>query len=579
MILLPNITIDRNTLSIQEPFTLNGSLITDIDIYGSMSPFEDIRGSTIIKNEQGFCIELRLNELNYFFCSEMRNFYIDHGWYACVEGRRDITDWRGYNFDTYINEIKQQCNKIQDARWGYGYSYSNNNYINVLKYDLRRQGREIINNFRGFRDRIINNPFLLNNNINYVTIESVTRSTQKKYIHDYNYKPEYIYHYMPGEDKNTTLLLGAEIEVAGNEKEPNREDVVKKCIQIINDSEDDAENLIYSTSDSTVQIELDTMPCSLEFHKNKMNYKELFKYLDELGYKGHDCDKAGLHIHANRSYLGKSELIQQLTISKILYIIEKFNDEICVIARRNNSYSQFAGNKKNETSVIELYSKYKDKGKHVALNLKHKDSIEFRCFKSTLKYETFILTLEFVKDIIDFAKYINIEEIETMKWQDLMDTFSDELKKYYNTRLEKENKKKNENKNVQINNNSLYIGTEQYSGVYLDLNLNTIENTIRRQFESNIIQPLILNSIGSSIGRHEVQLVSSTKSEEEKLKDKIKTLKKKIKYSNNFIEKKNLEKELNKIQKELKKKIKRFKLIKNRNNTNTSSTDFNCVDF
>lgn len=37
----------------------------------------------------------------------------------------------------------------------------------------------------------------------------------------------------------------------------------------------------------------------------------------------------GLHIHANRSYLGKSRISQELVISKILYILEKFNDEIC----------------------------------------------------------------------------------------------------------------------------------------------------------------------------------------------------------------------------------------------------------
>ena len=35
-------------------------------------------------------------------------------------------------------------------------------------------------------------------------------------------------------------------------------------------------------SDSTVQIEFDTMPCSLEFHKNKMNYREMFEYLEEI---------------------------------------------------------------------------------------------------------------------------------------------------------------------------------------------------------------------------------------------------------------------------------------------------------
>lgn len=271
-------------------------------------------------------------------------------------------------------------------------------------------------------------------------INNIISNKTKTYIHQFNYIPKYIKHFMPGESEDTTLLLGVEIEVGGNNNissDNDKNSTVKKCIQIMNGSDSDEENLIYSTHDSTVQIEFDTMPCSLEFHKNKMNYREMFEYLDKEGYKGHDCETAGLHIHANRSYLGKSRISQELVISKILYILEKFNDEICVIARRDNDYSEFAGEKQNEDSIVELYGKYKDKGKRAALNLQHKDTIEFRMFKSTLKYETFILTLEFVKDIIDYAKSVDIEEIELAKWSDLMNCFSSELRKYYEFRYQK----------------------------------------------------------------------------------------------------------------------------------------------
>lgn len=277
-----------------------------------------------------------------------------------------------------------------------------------------------------------------NSEWNMEFLDSLNHS--KTYIHQFNYVPKYIKHFMPGESEDTTLLLGAEIEVGGNNNissDNNKNSTVKKCIQIMNGSDSDEENLIYSTHDSTVQIEFDTMPCSLEFHKNKMNYREMFEYLDKEGYKGHDCETAGLHIHANRSYLGKSRISQELVISKILYILEKFNDEICVIARRDNEYSEFVGSKKEENSLVELYGKYKDHGKRAALNLQHKDTIEFRMFRSTLKYETFILTLEFVKDIIDYAKSVDIEEIELAKWSDLMSCFSTELREYYEFRYQK----------------------------------------------------------------------------------------------------------------------------------------------
>lgn len=298
-----------------------------------------------------------------------------------------------------------------------------------------------INNINNF-NRFIDNVRASSNSYEFERgyFRSFVSSRSKTYIHQFNYIPKYIKHFMPGESEDTTLLLGVEIEVGGNNNissDNDKNSTVKKCIQIMNGSDSDEENLIYSTHDSTVQIEFDTMPCSLEFHKNKMNYREMFEYLDKEGYKGHDCETAGLHIHANRSYLGKSRISQELVISKILYILEKFNNEICVIARRDNDYSEFAGEKQNEDSIVELYGKYKDKGKRAALNLQHKDTIEFRMFKSTLKYETFILTLEFVKDIIDYAKSVDIEEIELAKWSDLMNCFSSELRKYYEFRYQK----------------------------------------------------------------------------------------------------------------------------------------------
>lgn len=299
-----------------------------------------------------------------------------------------------------------------------------------------------INNF----NRLIDNVRASSNSCEFERgyFRSFVSSRSKTYIHQFNYVPKYIKHFMPGESEDTTLLLGAEIEVGGNNNissDNDKNSTVKKCIQIMNGSDSDEENLIYSTHDSTVQIEFDTMPCSLEFHKNKMNYREMFEYLNKEGYKGHDCKTAGLHIHANRNYLGKSRISQELVISKILYILEKFNDEICVIARRDNEYSEFVGSKKEENSLVELYGKYKDHGKRAALNLQHKDTIEFRMFRSTLKYETFILTLEFVKNIIDYAKSASIEEIELIKWADLMKLFSPALRNYYTERYNKQYKK------------------------------------------------------------------------------------------------------------------------------------------
>ena len=492
MRLIPDFNFIGQSVSLQDPFTINNDLIIRASITGTLNENSRIHIETF-GNQVYIFDYFAFNRAIMFVAAEIRGFrYIDE------RGREyiNVID----NSSIYIEEIGRQIRR-----------YNNRNEISNDMLRLNNQGRCL--NLSISDENILsttfecdrNDPQTLNATTGYTTSNGninlgritlnpnsitfhINSESSNNYIHGYDYKPEYKHHIL--ETESFPLLLGAEIEVAGNTDEKiSRSDVVKKCIQIMNRSDSDKEDLIYSTHDSTVQIELDIMPCSLEYHKT-MNYKEMFKYLDELGYKGHDCNSAGLHIHADRKYLGKTPLKQQLVISKILYILEKFNDEICIIARRNNSYSQFIGNGKNENSVVELYGKYKDKGKYVALNLNHPETIEFRCFKSTLKYETFILTLEFVKDIIDYAKAINIEEIELIQWSDLMDTFSDELKEYYNERLKKEKAK-----------NALYSDSD---------------------------------------------LIKQKKKE-------IKSLKKKIKNCDNYMERKNLNKELVEAQKELKK--------------------------
>lgn len=467
MKLLPDIEIDRHTISLQDPFVVDNYLVTNIRCICTDNSFEDC----IIFECNDYAVKFNMHELaekakialsNYtdidtaivsycddsgrhrFDCRIIYNLNLFYNWF-CSRLNTDVYEISRklvsqHRLNSLSNDniyFNVECNRCELI--GYRKVYTNGNIV-----------AEEISNVRDV-DRILG---LVSASSSYANdffrcytstaLHTMNNCNKKTYIHEYNYTPEYIKHFMDHENKRTTLLLGAEIEVGGNKPEVdsnNKQSVVKRCIQIMNGSESDKEDLIYSTHDGTVQIELDTMPCSLEYHKNKMNYKEMFKYLDEQGYKGHDCNTAGLHIHANRDYLGKTKMQQDLVISKILYIIEKFNDNICVIGRRNTDYSQFVGDRCKEDTVLNLLAKYDNTGKKAALNLQHKDTIEFRMFKSTLKYETFLLTLEFVKDIIDFAKSINIEEIEKMTWNDLMKTFSKDLQQYYVDRYNKMLKK------------------------------------------------------------------------------------------------------------------------------------------
>lgn len=383
MKLLPDIEIDGHTISLQDPFVLDNYLVTNITNNGpdnyiifecndyairfniyelsekariALSNYTDTDTITVL-----YCDDSGLNSFNYQILYDSDLFY--HWFYdrlstsAYEVSRRLVSQHRLYS--------------LSNANGYFSVDYNAYKLIGYRKVDTNGNVEETLN--VGDSDRLIesvHNDFVRYYSASVLRNAMINNCNKKDYIHEYNYIPEYIKHFMDGENKRTTLLLGAEIEVGGNNPEIDlnkKESVVKKCIQIMNGSESDKEDLIYSTHDGTVQIELDTMPCSLEYHKSKMNYKEMFKYLDEQGYKGHDCNTAGLHIHANRDYLGKTKLQQELVISKILYIIEKFNDNICIIARRNNDYSKFVGDRAKEDTALILFDKYKREGKKLLL--------------------------------------------------------------------------------------------------------------------------------------------------------------------------------------------------------------------
>ena len=50
------------------------------------------------------------------------------------------------------------------------------------------------------------------------------------------------------------------------------------------------------------------------------------------------------------------------------------------------------------------------------MNLQNQDTIEFRIFRGSLKYNTLIATLQLVDRICDVALYLSDEELKSMSW-------------------------------------------------------------------------------------------------------------------------------------------------------------------
>ena len=72
---------------------------------------------------------------------------------------------------------------------------------------------------------------------------------------------------------------------------------------------------------------------------------------------------------------------------------------------------------------------------YVAVNLNNYHTIEFRLFRGTLKYNTFIATLQMVNHICDAAISLSEEGIDAMSWSEFVSSIREpELIQYLKER-------------------------------------------------------------------------------------------------------------------------------------------------
>ena len=232
-------------------------------------------------------------------------------------------------------------------------------------------------------------------------------------IKNYSYKPEPIFY------GSGPLFYGVELEIdKGGEYSENAE----KLLNIANNENDS----LYCKHDGSINdgMEMVSHPMSLEYHTNQMNWSEIFEKAVEMGYRSHNTSTCGLHIHVNRTAFGEDYEHQEQAIKKIVYLVEKHWNELVRFSRRTpESLNHWAAKYATISETTdETYKKAKDKrmGRYVAVNLVNCDTIEFRLFRGTLRYKTFIATLQLVDELCYSAINMKDQEIESMSWSDFV---------------------------------------------------------------------------------------------------------------------------------------------------------------
>ena len=111
-------------------------------------------------------------------------------------------------------------------------------------------------------------------------------------------------------NKNAQKYFGVELEVElGGESHEE----ARKIVQHMRRKNGDL--FAYVSHDSSLcnGLEIITQPATIGYHRSlEEEYKNLFKMLVEDGYRGHECQNAGIHVHVSRAYFGESEELYSL---------------------------------------------------------------------------------------------------------------------------------------------------------------------------------------------------------------------------------------------------------------------------
>ena len=214
------------------------------------------------------------------------------------------------------------------------------------------------------------------------------------------------------------MYMGVELEVDDGGKDSGN---ARKILSVFNRNAE--YGYIKSDGSLDVGLQLVTHPCTLKAHLQEVPWEETLEKIRSLGYFSHQASTCGLHVHVNRSFFGNTSAQQDERIGHVLYLFERFWQELLRFSRRTQrQVEQWAaryGYKDTGREILE-HAKKSYQGRYTCVNLTNANTIEFRIFRGTLKYNTLIATLQFVEKLCSAAISLSQEELQALSWSDLM---------------------------------------------------------------------------------------------------------------------------------------------------------------
>lgn len=245
------------------------------------------------------------------------------------------------------------------------------------------------------------------------------RNSGYHHLREYHDRPSLMFH--PNIVPGNKLHEGIELETDdGNSREDYTDDLYDISEQ---------ETLFYMNTDGSLSngVEIITQPCTMEYHLNSFPWEEIIETAHNYHFKSHDAGTCGLHVHVSRAGLGSNDDEIDLTIAKLIIMMDNLWDKMVKFARRTSTQLHWAQRTSVEVSdsdtETEAIRKSKDAtggDRYRAINLCNYNTVEFRIFRGSLKETTIKATLEFVNGFCEYAKAHSLTECLHTSWDSLL---------------------------------------------------------------------------------------------------------------------------------------------------------------
>lgn len=245
----------------------------------------------------------------------------------------------------------------------------------------------------------------------------------------HGWRPELVFE---GEEtpENRGLFLGIELETQPSKASFAKSDLVCRKFE---EFDPEARNF-YLQRDGSIDwsggygIEICSHPRT-EKGVLAAPWPQLMKTMKELGYRSHNGGMCGMHVHLSRDGLGPTPGRVRHVAVGMNYLIEANWLDFVRFSRRAESQLRWCGQSymsgtANRREIAEYFAEERgimsSTDRYLALNPANSYTVEVRLFRGTLRYETFLASIELLRTMVMLAKKETQNGLRDMTMDDIV---------------------------------------------------------------------------------------------------------------------------------------------------------------